>query len=344
MSRYARKKYQFFLGVLLLMAFGWGADHTAHYLSMHAPEPSAQWLVVEGWLPESVLPAVATEYERGNYTQVLVVGGPHDERISQMGHNGRLTFALPQARAVQRLAVEAYGTSGEGEFAHFEVWINDTLRAGAAQTSSRMRSYSFALDTTMVNKVTLHYTNNHHPVAPGEDRNLLVRGIVLDGESVPALGSGAVYEYQFYDEYRREPQPATLAELTALRLGYLQMPEAVITALPVSDVAVFRTHAAANRLRQWLDSADVTASANLCSMGLHARRSGWLYQRAWPTDSKLGVVNVRRLPSRWWLAPRWIWALLRETAAWTVTSTYFRFRELFFGSPIVPRKSSQSAL
>ncbi len=333
MSQRTRKKYGFLLLGLLLLVFGWSADRTAHYLSMHAPEPNAPWLIVEGWLPESVLPAVAAEYERGGYRRILVVGGPHDERVSQMVHNGKLTFVLAQARAVQSLTVEAYGTSGKGVYAHFEVWLNDTLRIGEAPTSGQMRSYRFALDSVVVHKVAVHYVNNHHPVSAGEDRDLLVRGIALDNEAIPALGSGAVYEYAFYDEYRREPQPATLAELTALRLGYLHIAETEIVPLPVADVGVFRTHAAAVRVRQWLDSAQAVGSANLCSMGFHARRSGWLYQRAWPMGSRLGVVNVRRIPPRWWLSARWVWALLRETAAWTITCTYFYCKEKFSRQP-----------
>ena len=63
------------LAFLLAIAFWICAIRFIHpFLAVQAPVP-ARILVVEGWMADSVIPALETEFQRGNYQKIYTTGG-----------------------------------------------------------------------------------------------------------------------------------------------------------------------------------------------------------------------------------------------------------------------------
>jgi hypothetical protein len=109
----------------------------------------------------------------------------------------------------------------------------------------------------------------------------------------PPLTHGRyLFEYKSYAE---------LAAATVIALGV--PPEAVIT-LPVHQVGQDRTLTAFRSFYDWLSTeAPEIKSANLCTLGPHARRSWLLLKQALSPQIKVGVIAIQPQgydPHRWW--------------------------------------------
>ena len=112
------------------------------------------------------------------------------------------------------------------------------------------------------------------------------------------LSTGGPLEYGSYlSQYNN------YAEVTLERLVALGFRSDSIVAVPNEEVDKGRTYAAALAVRQWLaDHPDVT-SANLISLGPHARRSYMTFKQVLPPTFELGVYAARPADydsEHWW--------------------------------------------
>jgi uncharacterized SAM-binding protein YcdF (DUF218 family) len=122
------------------------------------------------------------------------------------------------------------------------------------------------------------------------------------------------------------------AELGAAILQRMGLSNDTVQAVPARYVRKDRTYAAAVALRNWLLQHGAAPKAiNLISVGAHARRSRLMFEKAFGSGTRVGVVNVQDRaydPHHWWKSSAGVREVLDEMIAYG----YARF--LFFPSAI----------
>jgi hypothetical protein len=112
----------------------------------------------------------------------------------------------------------------------------------------------------------------------------------------------------------------TGAEFAAAKLEELGLPATCVLSVPCASVARDRTFASAVALRAWLDSTSPSIrSANLYSLGPHARRSHLLFRRALGNKLKLGIIacqDVHYDPNHWWRTSEGLRDVFSESMAY----------------------------
>ena len=117
---------------------------------------------------------------------------------------------------------------------------------------------------------------------------------------------------------------ATYAEK---RLSWLGMDLKFVQAVPSPAQYRDRTYASALALRQWLEQhhSPVT-SFNLLTVGVHARRSQLLFQKALGDKVRVGIIAVADReydPRRWWEYSEGVKEVISEGAAYFYARLFF---------------------
>ncbi len=96
----------------------------------------------------------------------------------------------------------------------------------------------------------------------------------------------------------------TYAELAAATLIKLGVSEQLIVSVPAPRVQRDRTYASAVACKKWLLKSHLSIkSLDICSVGAHARRSWFLYEKALGDTVTVGVIAVEHEAyeqQRWW--------------------------------------------
>jgi uncharacterized SAM-binding protein YcdF (DUF218 family) len=125
----------------------------------------------------------------------------------------------------------------------------------------------------------------------------------------------------------------TEAELGAAILRRMGMSNDTVQAVPAAYVRKDRTYAAAEALRDWLrQHGGVPKSINLISVGAHARRSRLLFQEAFGSGTRVGIMAVQDRsydPRHWWRSSRGVRSVLDEMIA-------YGYARLIFSPPRGP--------
>lgn len=112
----------------------------------------------------------------------------------------------------------------------------------------------------------------------------------------------------------------TFADMTASRLLKLGVPASRILSAPAPDTKLNRTYIAALAVRDNMEQAGLLGRpANLVSVGVHSRRSGFLYRRAFGSEAPLGLVSLecaRYDQRRWWRSSEAFKAVVTEMLSW----------------------------
>jgi len=123
------------------------------------------------------------------------------------------------------------------------------------------------------------------------------------------------------------PGHATYAERGAGLARGFGLRDDDLAVVPAPASAQERTFRSAVSLRQWAEASGRTVSAlDVYSYGTHARRSRWLFQRAFGDGVEVGVIAAapsRYEPAAWWRTSEGARAVLSETAAWAWVQLLF---------------------
>jgi hypothetical protein len=117
------------------------------------------------------------------------------------------------------------------------------------------------------------------------------------------------------------------ATFAVRRLSWLGMDPKLVQPVPSPTQYRDRTYASALALRQWmkLHRADVT-SFNLVTVGVHARRSQLLFQKAFGEKVRVGIIAVADReydPSRWWQYSEGVKEVISEGAGYFYARLFF---------------------
>lgn len=111
------------------------------------------------------------------------------------------------------------------------------------------------------------------------------------------------------------------------RLSWLGMDSKFVQPVPSPTQYRDRTYASAVALRQWmkLHKAGVT-SFNLLTVGVHARRSQLLFQKAFGDKMRVGIIAVADReydPGRWWQYSEGVREVISEGAGYLYARLFF---------------------
>ena len=138
------------------------------------------------------------------------------------------------------------------------------------------------------------------------------RRIFTSGGPVSAVGSPAADD-------------DTYAYVAASRLRKLGLERSVVQMVPANATDRDRTYSSAVALRKWLNERGVSPhSINVVTLGVHARRTRLLYEKAFGDDVTVGVIAVEDReynPRRWWRYSEGV----REVISEGVAYLYARF-------------------
>lgn len=119
----------------------------------------------------------------------------------------------------------------------------------------------------------------------------------------------------------------TNAELAATTLKRLGLNEEFIVAVPTRSVKKDRTYASAMALKKWLLSSNLSVtSLNIYSLGLHARRSRLIFEKALGDKIAVGVISSNSVdydPQSWWRSSNGVRAVLDEVIAYCYARLFF---------------------
>jgi uncharacterized SAM-binding protein YcdF (DUF218 family) len=126
---------------------------------------------------------------------------------------------------------------------------------------------------------------------------------------------------------RYESDPMTLASVAAGRLKKFGVPPECVQMVPSRVVDRDRTFGSAVALRNWFDEHKTSVrNFNLFTEGPHARRSQLLFQEAFGSEAKVGVIAISSPDydaKHWWHYSEGVRAIIGETIAYAYAEFFF---------------------
>lgn len=120
----------------------------------------------------------------------------------------------------------------------------------------------------------------------------------------------------------------TYAALGAAVLDVLQVPTNQLQAVPAPKVKRERTYISALALRDWFEKNEIQPQQiNLMTIGVHARRSRLMFERAFGSSVEVGIICVEDEnydPNRWWAYSQGVRMVLGETVGYVYARLFFR--------------------
>jgi hypothetical protein len=120
----------------------------------------------------------------------------------------------------------------------------------------------------------------------------------------------------------------THAHSAAYRFEKLGIPREEIRVVPSRSSDLDRTFAAAAALRLWADKQPAGLSSfNLVTLGVHARRSRLLYQKAFGNGANVGIIAIRDSdydPNAWWKYSEGTKSVVSESIGYIYARFFFR--------------------
>lgn len=121
------------------------------------------------------------------------------------------------------------------------------------------------------------------------------------------------------------------ADYTAKRLAWLGMKPSLVQAVSSGAHYRDRTYSSALALKAWLDRNEPGArSFNLVTVGVHARRSRLLFEKAFAGRARVGIIAVEDReydPKRWWAFSEGVKEVISEGAGYIYARLFFHPKE-----------------
>lgn len=120
----------------------------------------------------------------------------------------------------------------------------------------------------------------------------------------------------------------TAASVGAGRLRNAGVPPEVVQMVPSRVLRRDRTYTSAVALRDWLRANKVHVERiNVVTEAPHARRTQLLFQRAFGSEVRVGVIAIQNPdydPKRWWRCSEGVRDVIGEALAWIYAEFFFR--------------------
>jgi hypothetical protein len=257
------------------------------YLSQTGPT-DADVAVVEGWIPAGLMPAVKKEIERRGYRKIYTTGTIRPFSYWLKEHDA-ITVELPEPME-GGVRIVAAGLPG----ARLLV-IADEDTVMVRQVTGDIATY-WAHPARPVRTLLLRPFQSS---APGDAVVIYLHDLAVGGQDVHEFLRSIKIEL---GDGRIENGRPTFAHHAAYLLQELGIAPERITPVP-ADAAIGQRTAGNAQAFAIKARADGVKAFDVISMGVHARRSRNVFQRACGDDVVVGVISLpdpQAPPDRWW--------------------------------------------
>lgn len=131
---------------------------------------------------------------------------------------------------------------------------------------------------------------------------------------------GPLEQGSYLKEYK------SLAAVGAETLKRLGVADSIIIEIPAPYVQKDRTFTSALALKKFLSNKSTIHSATIITLGVHARRSQLLFQKAFSNSAEIGVVSIRNKdydPKYWFVSSMGVKTVLVEIISYIYTKLFF---------------------
>ncbi|MCK5136602.1 MAG: hypothetical protein KAR19_12490 [Bacteroidales bacterium] len=271
-------------------------EKITNYLTICQPV-EADFLLVEGWVEESVLDIAASEYKEGTYLKVITTGNPIDSYF-MMSEEGLLEYRFKEPNIDlnpgDTLKICLKGTPVTNVFPEFTVFLNENVLSQHSSTVD-WKDHAFTFDSA-IQIISIGITFDNDGYYLKEDRNLFIKNIHINDIDYPARSKYSLF-YDKGDYNKQNPYPTnfhSVASICAEKLKNRGIPEEKITILTSPNSKQNRTFASALVVNNWIESNDFFGiSVNVLSEGIHSRRTYTLYQYALRENcEEIGIIST----------------------------------------------------
>jgi len=246
-------------------------------LAMNQPS-GARTVVVEGWIPARHMPAIKAEIDRLGYDRIYTTGTPRNVSYTLRMHD-TISVVLRKPGS-GHLLVSACGSDGSG----FRL-IADADTVLDQIVTPTCKDYR----THLVKAVQRLWLLPTHSGEIGPDREILFTlYMTLNDTNVHVLQRSITLERA--NGTHEEGLP-TFADAAAQELYEAGVDQQKILALPTITVGDSRTWSNAQRLGEEVRRTGVK-KVDVISLGIHARRSRDLYQKACGSAVEVGIISL----------------------------------------------------
>jgi hypothetical protein len=259
----------------------------------------ANYLLVEGWVPQEVLRTAAVEFHSSNYDYLLITGGLLEGPIS-LNVNGFLIYRLTDIlkngnfEETNTFLINATSSLGQNDSAHFVFWIND-WPVNDFYTAGQNEKIRIDLNGNLseVDSIMIQFDNDMF--SGKKDRNLLIKEISLNGTVLNSKNSGIFMDIG-------TPFGAERMNYTAN--SYSDFGANFFIGMGIDSTRVFpitnffeqkrKTYGNALALKEWMVANKLEAlKINIITTELHSRRTWLTYRQVLKGKAEVGVIPVK---------------------------------------------------
>jgi hypothetical protein len=273
-------------------------NYMSGYLSK-TEQVKANILIVEGWLPDYDLDIACQEFQKNGYDYIITSGLKYSTDYYRLSSNGYLIFypghklAGITAPGEHSIEVNAYSELGGSNRAHFNLFINDSLKADFL-TETKVRNYGMTWkgDLSRIDSIIIQYDNESR--GKYGYRNLCVKEIIVDHKIVIPYLNNSVYDLLKLDGKQRIVNDYdSNAELARKWLVSMGIDPSRVIATSGERVIMNRTLTSALALRDWLKTSNINITGiNILSVGIHARRTWMTYNKILKEKYVIGIISL----------------------------------------------------
>jgi len=270
------------------------------FLAITAPSGS-KVLVVEGWMDPGALQEAAALAVDSGYRHIYTTGTVRP--FAYLLNDGEGLELELQAPAQGKLDLEVAGNIGAGFILLAD---GDTLLSSAVAPDPRLFRATAPRPLHRLRFMARENPSWHGPA-------IFIRALSLNGTNVNYLQRAS-----WFIRPGQAPQPAwpTYAQSARSELIGMGIPESIITAVPAYGEPRSRSWGNAHAFSIQAAKDGITAF-DVATVGVHARRSRSLFQRACGPSANVGVIALNDpycTRENWWKSVRGWFTLLKEVA------------------------------
>jgi hypothetical protein len=260
---------------------------------------NANLLLVEGWLPTYALEQAYNEYQNKKYDYIVTTGLKSSSDYYMLYMNGYLIFHPDKKLFADdktnhhTIEVNAYSELGEMHSAHFNLYINNSLKGDFyAKKPKQMYPVNWEGSLEDIDSVMVQFTND--AIGAFGDVNLYVKEIIIDQKIRIPFIKHSVYNIGALDGGKRIINNFnSYADLARNRLITLGVAPERIIAIPGDRAKINRTLTSALAFREWLKTTNLNIKGiNIISMGTHARRTWMTYNKILDEKYTIGIISI----------------------------------------------------
>jgi len=259
---------------------------------------NANTLLVEGWLPPYAIKMAYDEFQNNGYSQIITTG-INSPDYCLIFTNGYLIFypkgnILPDNKIRKHvIEVDGYSELGGENSSQFNVFINNSI-VGNFQAEKRKKKYAVTWMGRLndIDSIMVQFINDG--VGNYGDRNLFVKGIIIDGKTVINYQNNSEYEVDLSGKKIRIINNfSSYAEIARNRLLSMGIDSSKVIAVSGKRVKINRTLTSALAFRDWLKTSEIEVKGiNIVTLGAHAKRTWMTYNNILNKSYDIGIISL----------------------------------------------------